>query len=100
MYSVRRGLTRKLSCAHASSCQVQMFGVMSVDGIVKLATLPNRKFAQDCINELVPLGAPVLVKPKEPSWLAAFSVLLYRLTETPNLKMWAPLIHVTLSNTL
>src|ERR1700735_5366475 len=98
MYTVSRGVTLKSSCTYASFCQAQTLGVISVEGMVKVDTLPNRKFAQDCWKVLVPVGAPELVKAKLPCWLAAFSVLLYRLREKPNARVWRPFVPVSLLN--
>src|SRR5215471_5619803 len=73
---VRFGRILKSSCAKASCCHAQRFGVMSWEGMVNVLTLPSRKLAQPCWKLLVPLGAPVFRKLNVPCWLAAFSVLL------------------------
>src|ERR1035441_7071609 len=65
-YTVRCGVSLKSSCAKASCCQAHRLGVMSVDGVVKVATLPSRKLAKACWKAPVPAGPPALEKLKLP----------------------------------
>src|SRR4051812_19866020 len=66
IYTFSRAFTLKSSCAYNSCCHAQTSGVRSCEGWLKLATLPNRKLANDCWNELVPVTRPAFEKVNDP----------------------------------